>query len=92
MDRVTGSKDGNRRQTENGAQRAGVINPRAAQRAIAIGVVDEADEERDQLAELKELLRTAGVATAGDMVQRRDEPDPDRYLGKGKIAALTREI
>jgi GTP-binding protein HflX len=92
MDRVTGSKDGNRRQTENGAQRAGVINPRAAQRAIAIGVVDEADEERDQLAELKELLRTAGVATAGDMVQRRDEPDPDRYLGKGKIAALKREI
>jgi GTPase len=92
MDRVSGSKDGNHRQTENGAQRAGVINPRAAQRAIAIGVVDRVDEERDQLAELKELLRTAGVATAGDLVQRRDEPDPDRYLGRGKITELKREI
>ncbi len=50
------------------------------------------DGERDQLAELKELLRTAGVATAGDLVQRRDEPDPDRYLGRGKIAELKREI
>ena len=92
MHRVAESKDGNRKQTENGAQRAGVINPRAAQRAIAIGVVDESDDERDQLAELKELLRTAGVATAGDLVQRRDRPDPDRYLGKGKIAELKREI
>ena len=49
-------------------------------------------EDRDELAELKELLRTAGVATAGDMVQHRDEPDPDRYLGRGKIAELKREI
>jgi GTP-binding protein HflX len=73
-------------------ERAGVVNPRAAQRAIAIGVVASNDGERDQLAELKELLRTAGVATAGDMVQRRDAPDPDRYLGKGKIAELKREI
>ncbi len=48
--------------------------------------------ERDDLAELKELLRTAGVATAGEMVQRRDEPDPDRYLGKGKIDELKTEI
>jgi GTPase len=71
---------------------AGVLNPRAAQRAIAVGVVAVAGEGRDQLSELKELLRTAGVATAGDLVQRRDEPDPDRYLGKGKIAELKREI
>ena len=89
---MTGSKDGNRKQTENGAQRAGVVNPRASQRAIAIGVVGEADGERDQLAELKELLRTAGVATAGDLVQRRDEPDPDRYFGRGKITELKRQI
>ena len=76
--------------TGNGG--AGVVNPRAVQRAIAVGVVTEADGERDQLGELKELLRTAGVATAGDLVQRRDRPDPDRYLGRGKIAELKREI
>ena len=44
------------------------------------------------LAELRELLRTAGVAVAGEVVQRRDRPDPDRYLGEGKLDELKREI
>jgi GTPase len=66
---------------------AGVSNPRARQRAIAVGVAPEPAGE-DPLAELKELLRTAGVATAGELVQRRASPDPDRYLGRGKLAEL----
>jgi GTPase len=65
---------------------AGIANPRARQRALAMAVVDGARGEDDPLAELKELLRTAGVATAGDLVQVRDRPDPDRYLGRGKLA------
>jgi GTP-binding protein HflX len=40
------------------------------------------------LAELRELLRTAGVAVAGEMVQRREVPDPNTYFGSGKIAEL----
>jgi len=75
----------------NGTLPAGVRNPRARQRALAIGVSDAAPDG-DPLAELKELLRTAGVATAGEMVQRRSEPDPDRYLGRGKLAELAQEI
>jgi GTP-binding protein HflX len=75
----------------NGTLPAGVRNPRARQRALAIGVSD-ADADADPLAELKELLRTAGVATAGEMVQRRSDPDPDRYFGRGKLAELAREI
>ncbi|MBM3666557.1 MAG: GTPase HflX [Actinobacteria bacterium] len=71
---------------------AGVVNPRAAQRAIAVGVITEAGGDRDEVAELKELLRTAGVATAGELVQRRDRPDPDRYLGRGKITELKRQL
>ena len=43
-------------------------------------------------AELKELLRTAGVAVAGELTQRRPEPDPDRYFGKGKLAELKQAI
>lgn len=45
-------------------------------------------EGEDPLAELKELLRTAGVATAGELVQVRSEPDPNRYFGRGKLAEL----
>ena len=40
------------------------------------------------MGELKELLRTAGVATAGEMVQARPQADPDRYFGAGKLREL----
>ena len=66
----------------------GIRNPRARQRAFCIAVSpDEAD-----FAELRELLRTAGVAVAGEMTQRRAAPDPDRYFGKGKLAELKQAV
>ncbi len=70
---------------------AGVSNRRARQRALAIGIVD-GREEGDPLAELKELLRTAGVATAGEATQQRPRPDPDRYFGRGRLNELKQEI
>ncbi len=70
---------------------AGVSNPRARQRALAIGITS-GREEGDPLTELKELLRTAGVATAGEAVQQREKPDPDRYVGRGKLTELKAEI
>ncbi len=63
---------------QNGAAR------RARQRALTIGVAPDGAD----LAELRELLRTAGVAVAGEMVQRRERPDPDRYFGRGKLVEL----
>ena len=67
-------------------------NPRARQRALAIGTVERGGEGEDPLAELKELLRTAGVATAGEATQQRSDPDPDRYFGRGRLAELKEEI
>ncbi|MEK6251066.1 MAG: GTPase HflX [Actinomycetota bacterium] len=85
------SRNGREAETRNGAGVAGVSNPRARQRAIAIGVLERASDE-EPLAELKELLRTAGVATAGEMVQQRSAPDPDRYFGAGKLRELKEQI
>jgi len=85
------SRNGRSKETHRGADGAGVANRRARQRALAIGIV-EGGEDGDPLAELKELLRTAGVATAGEAVQQRDKPDPDRYLGRGKLAELKEQI
>jgi GTPase len=65
----------------------GIRNARARQRAFLISA---GPEERPDLSELRELLRTAGVAVAGELTQRRPEPDPDRYFGKGKLAELKR--
>jgi GTPase len=89
---VQRSRDGRSRQTRNahngGAPEAGARNRRARQRALAIGAFGDVSGDLDPLAELKELLRTAGVATAGELVQVRAQPDPDRYLGRGKLDEL----
>jgi GTP-binding protein HflX len=55
---------------------------RARQRAFCIAALPD----QDDLAELGELLRTAGVAVVGEMVQRREQPHPNTYLGPGKVA------
>jgi len=51
-----------------------------------------ADGGEEQLDELRELLLTAGVAAVGEMVQRRDQPHPNSYLGPGKLDELKAEI
>jgi GTP-binding protein HflX len=66
----------------------GVRNPRARQRAFCIA----AGPNHNDLGELKELLRTAGVAVSGELTQRRPEPDPDRYFGRGKLTELKEAI
>jgi GTPase len=66
----------------------GIRNPRARQRALCIA----AGPEPEDFSELRELLRTAGVAVAGELVQRRSEPDPDHYLGRGKLGELRQAL
>ena len=62
----------------------GIRNPRARQRALCV----TATPGEPDLAELRELLRTAGVDVAGELSQRRPRPDPDRYIGRGKLDEL----
>jgi GTPase len=62
----------------NGSQPA----QRARQRALCIAALPQEGD----LAELGELLRTAGVAVAGELIQRREQPHPNTYLGPGKVA------
>src|SRR4029079_15179111 len=75
---------------------------RARQRALMIQVAQHGEED---LAELRELLRTdgvavaggarprpAGVAVAGELVQHRDQPNSNTYLGAGKPDELKRAV
>jgi GTP-binding protein HflX len=92
---VQASRNGSKPESRDGAAPAGgvgVANRRAAQRALAIGVLDGREPEGEPLAELRELLRTAGVATAGIATQQRPKPDPDRYFGRGRLEQLKQEI
>ncbi len=62
--------------------------PRARQRALCIAALP--DGEESSVRELKELLLTAGVASVGEVVQRREQPHPNTYLGPGKVAEAKR--
>jgi GTP-binding protein HflX len=88
---VQRSRNGRQAESRYSAGGAGVSNPRARQRALALGIASRS-QQGDPLAELKELLRTAGVATAGEALQQREAPDPDRYVGRGKLVELKTEI
>ncbi len=57
---------------------------RAKQRAFCIAALEEGDDLR----ELHELLRTAGVAVVGQVVQHREKPHPNTYLGPGKLVEV----
>ena len=94
MGEVSQSRTGRKTETRYTAEKgngAGVVNRRARQRALAIGITD-GRESGEPLAELKELLRTAGVATAGVATQQRPKPDPDRYFGRGRLEELKAEV
>src|SRR4028119_1606934 len=73
----------NGRTTQSPSPRA-APEGRAKQRAYGVGVTPEGDD----LSELKELLRTAGVAVVGELVQHREQPHPNHYLGQGKVEEL----
>lgn len=42
----------------------------------------------EQMLELSELARTAGVVVVGTNIQRREKPDPALFIGKGKADSL----
>ncbi len=69
-----------KRAASDGRSQAG--EQRARQRALCIGVIPDGED----LAELGELLRTAGVGVVGEMIQRREQPHPNTYIGPGKVA------
>src|SRR3954464_2925357 len=83
MQRSRNGRAGQTPARQNGAQTG-----RARQRALMIAALPEGDD----LSELQELLRTAGVATVGQLVQHRDRPHPNTYLGPGKLTELKAAI
>jgi GTP-binding protein HflX len=58
------------------------------ERGLLLAVLPQGIDADEELAELRELARTAGVAPVGEVVQRRARPDPRRYVGKGKLEEL----
>jgi GTP-binding protein HflX len=58
------------------------------ERGFVVAVLAPGVDEHEELSELSELLRTAGVTPVGRIVQHRPAPDPRTYVGKGKLVEL----
>ena len=58
------------------------------ERGFIVAVLKPGTDDEEELGELRELLRTAGVEPVGELVQHRSAPDARTYVGKGKLAEL----
>ncbi len=58
------------------------------ERGFVLAVLGQGADPGEELAEVEELARTAGVEPVGRLVQHRGRPAPRTYLGKGKIEEL----
>jgi GTPase len=58
------------------------------ERGFLVAVLAQGVDADEELGEMRELMRTAGVEPVGELVQRRPAPDPRTYVGKGKLAEL----
>ncbi|RJQ45931.1 MAG: GTPase HflX [Gaiellales bacterium] len=76
--------DDNRKPREKAYLIAILSGPQPAGEAV--------EEDGGTLAELRELLDTAGAEYIGEMTQRRDHPVAGTYFGKGKLSELKAEV
>src|SRR5215831_13891965 len=60
----------------------------APERGLVVAVLPQGVAADEELAELRELARTAGVEPIGALVQHRPQRDPRTYVGKGKLEEL----
>ena len=58
------------------------------ERGLIVAVLAKTVDVDDELAELRELARTAGVEPVAELVQSRQRPDPRTYVGTGKLGEL----
>src|SRR3954462_8606525 len=58
------------------------------ERGLVIAVLAQGADPDEELAEVKELARTAGVEPVGAVVQHRNRPAERTYVGKGKLEEL----
>lgn len=59
------------------------------EKVILVGVSEQdGDDAEDSVEELKELVKTAGAAVVGNLIQKREKIHPGTYVGTGKVAEI----
>jgi len=63
------------------------------EKVILVGVSEQdGDDAEDSVAELAELVKTAGATVVGTMIQKREMRHPGTYIGTGKVEELAELI
>lgn len=63
------------------------------EKVILVGVSEqEGDDAEDSVAELAELVKTAGATVVGTLIQKRENIHPGTYIGTGKVTELAELI
>ena len=63
------------------------------ERVILVGVSEQdGDDAEDSLAELAELVKTAGATVVGNIIQKRERQHPGMYVGTGKVEEIAELI
>jgi GTP-binding protein HflX len=62
------------------------------ERGFVLAVLAQGADPDDELAEVEELARTAGVEPVGRVVQHRPRPAQRTYVGKGKLEELKEKL
>lgn len=66
-----------------------IENKEEQERVILVGVcVSDGDDTAVSLAELEELVKTAGAQAVATVIQNRESVHPGTYVGKGKIEEI----
>lgn len=63
------------------------------EKVVLVGVSEqEGDDAEDSVAELSELVKTAGATVAGTLIQKRELIHPGTYVGTGKVQEIAEMI
>ena len=63
------------------------------EKVILVGVSEQdGDDAEDSLAELADLVKTAGATVVGTLIQKREKIHPGTYVGTGKVAEIAELI
>lgn len=61
-------------------------NEQIEEKVILVGISEQdGDDAEDSLAELAELVKTAGAVVVGTLIQKRETIHPGTYVGTGKV-------
>lgn len=63
------------------------------EKVVLVGVSEqEGDDAEDSVAELSELVKTAGATVVGTLIQKRELIHPGTYVGTGKVQEIAEMI